>query len=233
MDFTIQTIFDPDDSLIAPLTTQFQGQTITDRVKPQFSVPVGMAGFRRVHWEITGAATYNLKVGSVHVAYCKPTGSVCSGIENYPPVKEGDSSYSSCLYGYRGYSYRVCSGGILGEAQYDQCYPAPTQPPTTQPPTTQLPTTQSPTTQSPTTQAPTTQSPTTQSPTTQPPTTQSPTTQPPTSTCPATPLFPESPINAVMSASCDGDLIGDKTYTCQLVDSHPEGTMTDSTCRSP
>ena len=57
MDFTIQTIFDPDDSLIAPLTTQFQGQTITDRVKPQFSVPVGMAGFRRVHWEITGAAT--------------------------------------------------------------------------------------------------------------------------------------------------------------------------------
>ena len=109
----------------------------------------------------------------------------------------------------------------------------PTLPPTTQPPTTLPPTTAAPTTQAPPTLPPTTAAPTTIAPTTIAPTTIAPTTPTPIPTCSATPLFPESPVNSTMSASCEDEEIGDKTYTCQLVDSQPEWTLTDSTCTSP
>ncbi|KNB41259.1 hypothetical protein JH06_5910 [Blastocystis sp. subtype 4] len=46
------------------------------------------------------------------MAYCKATGSVCPGIDNYPSVGEGQISPSSCPEGYRGYSYRECSNGV-------------------------------------------------------------------------------------------------------------------------
>ncbi|KAK8794878.1 hypothetical protein WA588_003735 [Blastocystis sp. NMH] len=117
-----------------------------------------------------------------------------------------------------------------------------TQLPTTQPPTTQSPTqlpTQPPTTQPPTTQPPT-QPPTTQPPTTQPPTTQpppqpttQPTTQPPTQsppTCPAAPSLPQSLANAIASTPCGDGFIGQKTFTCKLVDSEPQWILTNSEC---
>ena len=108
-------------------------------------------------------------------------------------------------------------------------------PPITQPPTfppTLPPTTQAPTTQAPTTQAPTTQAPTTQAPTTQPPPTFPPTTHPPTPppTCPATTQLPEGPLNAVMSAFCGYQEVGDKTYKCERVDTHAEWKLIESTC---
>ena len=108
----------------------------------------------------------------------------------------------------------------------------PTLPPTTQAPTTQAPTTQPPTTQAPTTQPPTTQPPTTQAPTTQPPPTFPPTTHPPTPppTCPATTQLPEGPLNAVMSAFCGYQEVGDKTYKCERVDTHAEWKLIESTC---
>lgn len=55
------------------------------------------------------------------MAYCKPTGSVCPGEGTYPSVSEGQISVTSCIYGYRGYSYRECSGGMLGPVVNDNC----------------------------------------------------------------------------------------------------------------
>ena len=96
-------------------------QTVTSRTKPQISVPVALAGFRRYRWEVTDTGSTTTTLGSVHMAYCKATGSVCPGIGNYPSVGEGQISPSSCPEGYRGYSYRECSNGVLGEVKLDHC----------------------------------------------------------------------------------------------------------------
>ena len=96
-------------------------QTVTSRTKPQISVPVALAGFRRYRWEVTDTGSTTTTLGSVHMAYCKATGSVCPGIGNYPSVGEGQISPSSCPEGYRGYSYRECSGGVLSEVKMDHC----------------------------------------------------------------------------------------------------------------
>ncbi|KNB41178.1 hypothetical protein JH06_5799 [Blastocystis sp. subtype 4] len=87
-------------------------QTVTEKTKPQISVPVALAGFRRYRWQVTDTASASTTLGSVHMAYCKPTGSVCPSIDNYPSVVEGQISPSSCPEGYRGYSYRECLNGV-------------------------------------------------------------------------------------------------------------------------
>ena len=53
--------------------------------------------------------------------YCKATGATCPAIDNYPSVGEGQISPSVCPEGYRGYSYRECSGGQLGDVKLDHC----------------------------------------------------------------------------------------------------------------
>ena len=57
--------------------------------------------------------------------YCKTSGAVCPGVGDYPSVGEGQISPSSCAEGYRGYSYRQCSGGVLGEIKTDKCIMKP------------------------------------------------------------------------------------------------------------
>ena len=81
----------------------------------------------------------------------------------------------------------------------------------------------------PTTEVPSTIEPTMEIPSTSEPTTEAPT---PILTCPNDSPLPESPIDSVVSIPCDRDQFGDKTYTCILVNSHPEWTLTESTCRS-
>ena len=68
---------------------------------------------------MTGVQTCALPI--FHMAYCKASGSMCPGIGNYPSVGEGQISPSSCETGYRGYSYRECSGGVLGPVKTDKC----------------------------------------------------------------------------------------------------------------
>ena len=46
---------------------------------------------------------------------------MCPGIDDYPSVGEGEVSTVSCRYGYSGFSYRICSGGVLGEIQNEFC----------------------------------------------------------------------------------------------------------------
>ena len=96
-------------------------QTVTSRTKPQIPVPVALAGFRRYRWQVTNTASWTTILSSVHMAYCKPTGSVCPSIDNYPSVNEGQVSPSSCPEGYSGYSYCECSNGVLGEVKMDHC----------------------------------------------------------------------------------------------------------------
>jgi len=119
--FDINTTFDPEDPESEPVTTEFKMQSVLDRTKPQLAVPVALAGFRKVRWEVTNAGSSSTSIGSVHVAYCKASGNVCPGIDNYPPVAEGQISPSTCPEGYRGYAYRTCSNGQLGEVKMDMC----------------------------------------------------------------------------------------------------------------
>ena len=120
--FDIIANYNPDDEDDEPVTIlRAMDQTVTSRTKPQISVPVALAGFRRYRWEVTDTGSTTTTLGSVHMAYCKATGSVCPGIGNYPSVAEGQISPSSCPEGYRGYSYRECSGGVLGEVKMDHC----------------------------------------------------------------------------------------------------------------
>ena len=95
--------------------------TINSRTKPQISVPVALSSYRWYRWEVLIPPTYSTSIISMHFAYCKASGAVCPGIDAYPPVAEGQISPSSCPDGYRGYSYRECSNGQLGEVKMDKC----------------------------------------------------------------------------------------------------------------
>ncbi|KNB42200.1 hypothetical protein JH06_4495 [Blastocystis sp. subtype 4] len=124
--FEITGFFNPDDQQEAAIIIlDSEPRTITQKTKPQISVPVALAGFRRYRWEVTDTGSTTTSLGSIHMAYCKASGSVCPGIGNYPSVGEGQISPSSCETGYRGYSYRECSGGVLGEVKTDQCVKKP------------------------------------------------------------------------------------------------------------
>ena len=87
-----------------------------------WSVPLGIAGFRQVKSEVDAVASTTVIVSSYILQYCKPTGSgVCPGEGDYPSVDEGETTYASCGYGYRGYSYRKCSNNQLGEINSENC----------------------------------------------------------------------------------------------------------------
>ncbi|KNB46235.1 hypothetical protein JH06_5775 [Blastocystis sp. subtype 4] len=119
--FDINAIHHIDDTVVGPVTIlNAMNQRVVSRTKPQIAVPVALAGFRRYRWQVTKASSTTV-LGSVHTAYCKPTGSVCPSIDSYPSVGEGQISPSSCPEGYSGYSYRECSGGVLGEVKMDHC----------------------------------------------------------------------------------------------------------------
>ena len=95
--------------------------TINSRTKPQAAVPVALSSFRWYRWEVLIPPIYSTSFISMHFAYCKASGAVCPGVDSYPPVAEGQISPSSCPAGYRGYAYRECSSGQLGEVKMDQC----------------------------------------------------------------------------------------------------------------
>ena len=55
---------------------------------------MALAGFRRYRWEVIEAGTTisgstMVMINTIHMAYCKATGDVCPGIDNYPSVGEG------------------------------------------------------------------------------------------------------------------------------------------------
>ena len=101
-------------------------EPLRQRTKPQIAVPVGLAGFRKVRYEILQMSS-TTNAGALAVAYCKASGDVCPGIDFYPSVAEGQISPGPCEEGLTGYSYRTCTNGVLSEVQTDKCiYKAPT-----------------------------------------------------------------------------------------------------------
>ena len=97
-------------------------QSTGARTRSAWSVPLGIAGFKQLRFEVDNTASSTVYVSSYILQYCKPSGSgVCDGIDDYPSVGEGEISPSSCEEGYRGYSYRLCSDGQLGDIITTNC----------------------------------------------------------------------------------------------------------------
>ena len=120
--FTLYAYLNPSDSSEEPITVFEQtGNTVSGRTRNYFAAPVALAGFVKYKWEVYDTASSNYAINSFFMNYCKATGATCPAIDNYPSVGEGQISPSICPEGYRGYSYRECSGGQLGEVKLDHC----------------------------------------------------------------------------------------------------------------
>ena len=117
--FEMYGFFNPDDRRNR-LTMVNSDVALKGRTKPQISVVPGLIGFRTIRYEILQASTIT-SAGAVFTAYCKASGAACPGEGFYPSVGEGQQSPGPCPNGYTGYSYRVCTSGVLGEVKNDHC----------------------------------------------------------------------------------------------------------------
>lgn len=97
------------------------GQSTKPLDRTTWSIPVGIAGFRNFRYEIDVISSSIVYFGSVVTEYCKATGSVCEAMGDYPAVANGQISPGVCASGYRGYSYRVCTGTTFSEVKNDKC----------------------------------------------------------------------------------------------------------------
>ena len=98
------------------------GQVTKQQDRVSWDMPVGIAGFRQLRFEVDSAASGVVSTNAYVMQYCKPSGSgSCPAIGNYPAVGEGQISPSTCPEGFRGYSYRECVNGQLGDVKNDKC----------------------------------------------------------------------------------------------------------------
>ena len=97
-------------------------QSIKGRERNHWNVPVGLASFNVLRYEVDTPSSISLAINTFVSMYCKASGdSSCPGIDEYPPVGEGQISPGPCEYGFRGYSYRECANKVLGEVKTDHC----------------------------------------------------------------------------------------------------------------
>ena len=98
------------------------GQTMYDRERSAWAMPIGIVGFTQFRYVIDTIASAAPSINAIVFQYCKPSGSgTCPGIGNYPSVGEGQISPAKCAEGFRGYSYRECHDGVLGDVKNDKC----------------------------------------------------------------------------------------------------------------
>ena len=98
------------------------GQTMLDRTRSAWDMPIGIAGFTQFRYVFDTIASAAPSINAIVFQYCKPSGSgTCPGIGNYPSVGEGEISPAKCAEGFRGYAYRECHDGVLGEVKNDKC----------------------------------------------------------------------------------------------------------------
>ena len=99
---------------------------VNEGVKAQdrtvWSMPVGLAGFSQFKFVVDAAASGDVNTNAYLLMYCKAAASgSCPAVGEYSGVAEGEMSPAKCPEGFRGFSYRLCSNGQLGEVQSDKC----------------------------------------------------------------------------------------------------------------
>ena len=105
------------------------GKSTVERMRNAWDMPLGMAAFTQFRYVIDGIASAAHSINAIVFQYCKLSGpGTCPGVGNYPAVREGEISPTKCAEGFRGYSYRECHDGVLGDVKNDKCeYEEPTR----------------------------------------------------------------------------------------------------------
>ena len=97
-------------------------QSTKNRERSAWAMPVGIAGFTQFRFVVDMAANIVPSTNAYVMQYCKPSGSgSCPAVGDYPSVGEGEISPAKCADGFRGYAYRTCTNGQLGDVQNDKC----------------------------------------------------------------------------------------------------------------
>ena len=98
-------------------------ETTKSRVRSYYNVSAGLMEFSALRWQldILPSAGTVPPLTEILIMYCKSSGDLCPGVDDFPTVAEGQISPSLCGTGMTGYSYRECSGGVLGEVKTDMC----------------------------------------------------------------------------------------------------------------
>ena len=118
--FSVKGRWNEDEEFINAMSQT--GQAVKQQERVSWDMPVGIAGFKQFRFEVDAAASGIVSTNAYVFQYCKPSGSgSCPAVGNYPSVGEGQISPSTCPDGYRGYSYRECANGQLGEVKTDYC----------------------------------------------------------------------------------------------------------------
>ena len=97
-------------------------QSTRARERNAWSMPVGIAGFTQFKFEVDNPASSAPSTNAYFTQYCRASGAgSCPAIDDYPSVGEGEISPAMCPEGFRGYTYRECANGQLGEVKSDKC----------------------------------------------------------------------------------------------------------------
>ena len=98
------------------------GQSTKNMDRSAWSMPVGMAGFSQFRFVVDYIASGTVSTNAYVMQYCKPSGSgTCPAVGEYPAVGEGEISSTKCAEGFKGFSYRICANGQLGNVLNDMC----------------------------------------------------------------------------------------------------------------
>ena len=102
----------------------FKGTNITlvESSRTLFETPLCIVSFNEFRFVIDVTLTSALFFNSHYFFYCKASGgAICDGIDDFPPVMEGQISPAYCPYGYTGYRYRVCENSKLSDIHDELC----------------------------------------------------------------------------------------------------------------
>ena len=118
-----ENAYEDDDPEAEEYTSMFAelNLSVPDRGRAAWPVPVGIAGFRQFKHQTDDTANSYVYISAYIFQYCRAGEGSCPAIGDYPAVGEGQISPSECEYGFRGYSYRECTNGQLGEVKTDKC----------------------------------------------------------------------------------------------------------------
>ena len=119
-DFSVYGRWETTDEYTSALAVT--GQSTKNMDRSAWAMPVGMAGFSQFRFVVDSMASGTVSTNAYVMQYCKPSGSgTCPAVGEYPAVGEGEISPTKCAEGFKGYSYRICANGQLGNVLNDMC----------------------------------------------------------------------------------------------------------------